>query len=186
MGSEFVQRRWLEFRIGFSTYLVFIFTFANFMLILYGLTDWFDDIPFTYFGILLVVIITPSAIVIGNLHNRKQLPVEGKVTSIHHAYRDVIVPESKETLGNRFQVFSSDHAIWGLRNAKWNMELAKLNMVMMNFLLDNFNAPKDLRYKKQFEELDGWINDVEKWLKDYKEWKDRFQKYGEGKDASKL
>ena len=77
-----MRSRWWEFRIGHSTYLVFILTFVNFVLISYRLL--IERIPFLQeiipelwiFVILFLSFYIPASIIIGFWHRKTQLKVE--------------------------------------------------------------------------------------------------------------
>ena len=77
-----MRSRWWEFRIGHSTYLVFILTFVNFVLISYRLL--IERIPFLQeiipelwiFVILFLLFYIPASIIIGFWHRKTQLKVE--------------------------------------------------------------------------------------------------------------
>ena len=86
MQEGWGRSRWWEFRIGHSTYLIFMFTFVNFILISHRLL--IERIPFLqeilpelwiYMVVFLAVYI-PLSIVIGFYHRRTQLKVEQTLT----------------------------------------------------------------------------------------------------------
>ena len=85
-------------RIGYGTYLAFTFGFANFILILHGLTDLFKDYPLHWFAVSLVLLIVPVAILIGHRHNRTQQKTETRTLTHLNPYVDKILPNSKEEL----------------------------------------------------------------------------------------
>ena len=95
---EWIGRRWFEMRTGYATYLAFTFGFANFILILHGLTDLFKDYPLHWFAIALVLSIVPIAILIGHRHNRTQQKTEARTLTHLHPYVDRILPNSREVL----------------------------------------------------------------------------------------
>ena len=80
--NNWVRRRWLDFRNGHSTYLIFAMTFANFITIQYKLLidkvpsiDWlFGSI--WVFAIGFIAIYVPLAIIIGYWHRKTQWTVE--------------------------------------------------------------------------------------------------------------
>ena len=96
--AQWLGRRWFEMRIGYGTYLAFTFGFANFILILHGLTDLFKDYPLHWFAIALVLLIVPIAILIGHRHNRTQQKTETRTLTHLSPYVDRIVPGSREVL----------------------------------------------------------------------------------------
>jgi hypothetical protein len=81
-NSDWVRRRWLDFRNGHSIYLVFAMTFANFITIQYQLL--IDRLPYLAgifdsiltFAILFVLAYVPLSIVLGYWHRKSQWKVE--------------------------------------------------------------------------------------------------------------
>jgi len=84
---SWLKRRWFEFRAGHNTYLAFILSFTNFLLITYNfligkipfLSDVFSNLWF--FAVLLIFCYVPLAVIVGHLHNKKQLSVDNEVTT---------------------------------------------------------------------------------------------------------
>jgi len=82
MKEGWFRSRWWEFRLGHSTYLIFLLTFVNFILISYRLL--IERIPFLQeiipelwiFMALFLVIYIPTSIGIGFWHRKTQLKVE--------------------------------------------------------------------------------------------------------------
>jgi len=80
--SDWVRRRWLDFRNGHSIYLVFAMTFANFITIQYQLL--IDQLPYLsdifnsiwIFAILFILAYVPVSIVLGYWHRKSQWKVE--------------------------------------------------------------------------------------------------------------
>lgn len=85
MTGSWVRRRWLDFRMGHSVYLIFLLSFANFMLIFHRLlierVEWLDSLlgELWVFGILFVFLYIPLAIIVGAWHRRTQIKVESDV-----------------------------------------------------------------------------------------------------------
>ncbi len=85
MNQDWMRRRWWEFRTGHSTYLIFILTFVNFVLISYRLL--IEKVPIfqelipnlSMFVLLFLLFYIPAAIIIGNWHRRTQLRVESTI-----------------------------------------------------------------------------------------------------------
>lgn len=98
MTAEWMGRRWFEFRTGYTTYITFMFGFSNFILILYGLTDWFKALPVHVFAIVVFSIILPISILIGHNHVKYQQKTESRQLHYHDPYKNTAVPESKEIL----------------------------------------------------------------------------------------
>ncbi|MDC3254262.1 hypothetical protein OAU20_01570 [Nitrosopumilus sp.] len=86
MGQSWVRERWWEFRTGHSTYLIFMLTFVNFVLISYRLL--IEKVPafqqlipeLWIFALLFLGLYIPTAIIIGYWHRRTQLKVENTIT----------------------------------------------------------------------------------------------------------
>ena len=82
LKSNFIRRRWFDFRQGHSIYLIFAMAFANFVLIFYRLLIERIEILGQIFPNLLIFIIVflivyiPVAILIGFWHRRTQMKVE--------------------------------------------------------------------------------------------------------------
>ena len=81
-----MRSRWWEFRIGHSTYLIFMLTFVNFILISHRLL--IERVPFLQelvpelwiYMVLFLIIYIPMSILIGFWHRRTQLKVEQTLT----------------------------------------------------------------------------------------------------------
>ena len=77
-----MRSRWFEFRMGHSTYLIFLLTFVNFILISYRLL--IEKIPFLQefipqlwiFVVAFLAIYIPVSIIIGYWHRKTQVKVE--------------------------------------------------------------------------------------------------------------
>ena len=82
MQEGWFRSRWWEFRIGHSTYLIFLLTFTNFVLISYRLL--IERIPFLQdivpelwiFAILFLLLYIPTSIIVGFWHRKTQLKVD--------------------------------------------------------------------------------------------------------------
>ena len=82
ISSDWLRRRWLDFRNGHSIYLVFAMTFANFITIQYQLL--IDKLPLSagifssiwIFAIIFILFYDPLSIVLGYCHKKSQLKVE--------------------------------------------------------------------------------------------------------------
>jgi len=90
MKQGWIRRRWWEFRQGHSTYLIFLLTFMNFVLIAYRLL--IERIPFIQelfpqlwiFVLTFVLVYIPLSIIIGNWHRRTQLRVESTINILEN------------------------------------------------------------------------------------------------------
>ncbi len=93
MKQGWIRRRWWEFRQGHSTYLIFLLTFMNFVLIAYRLL--IERIPFIQelfpqlwiFVLTFVLVYIPLSIIIGNWHRRTQLRVESTINILENPLR---------------------------------------------------------------------------------------------------
>ena len=109
--SQWVARRWFEMRIGYGTYMAFTFGFANFILLLHGLTDLFKDYPLHWFGIAMLVVIIPASVLVGHRHNRTQQKTEARNLTHLNPYVDTAVPNSKEIMSLRTMIAQADWMI---------------------------------------------------------------------------
>ena len=112
---QWLGRRWFEMRIGYGTYLAFIFGLGNFVLILHGLTDWFKDYPLHWIAVALVAVIVPVSILVGHRHNLTQQKTESRNLTHLHPYNNMLMPNSKEELAVRILYTQT----------AWMIELAK-------------------------------------------------------------
>jgi len=82
MNVEWYRRRWLDFRNGHSTYLIFVLAFSNTILIVYyflieRVTFFKENIPsIEIFTLLFLVIYVPLSIGIGYWHIKTQMRTE--------------------------------------------------------------------------------------------------------------
>lgn len=81
-----MKRRWFDFRMGHSTYLIFALSFANFILIFHRLlierlTFLEDSIlqQLWFFVIIFIVAYIPISLLIGSWHRKTQFKVESEV-----------------------------------------------------------------------------------------------------------
>ena len=85
MNQNWFRRRWFDFRQGHSVYLIFMLTFANFILIFHRLLieriEFLNEIfsELWVFVIVFTVIYIPASIIIGAWHRRTPLSVEADV-----------------------------------------------------------------------------------------------------------
>jgi hypothetical protein len=83
-SSNYLRRRWLDFRNGHSIYLVFLMTFANFVTIQYQLL--LQRVPLFHslnisiwdFAVIFVLIYIPLGMIIGYWHRKNQFSVEAE------------------------------------------------------------------------------------------------------------
>ena len=91
MSTEgWVRRRWFDFRMGHSIYLVFVLTFVNFILITYRLLiervtflqDIFNEL--WIFVFIFIFVYAPAAILIGHWHRKTQLKVDATISLLEN------------------------------------------------------------------------------------------------------
>ena len=93
-----VQERWFEFRQGHSTYLAFLLSFVNFVLITYNLylEKVFVDLSLLQFCIVFGSLYVPVSIVIGRTHIKKQYQYDTGMTFKHNPGLQAIMNEILE------------------------------------------------------------------------------------------
>lgn len=85
MNQDWFRRRWFDFRQGHSVYLIFLLTFANFILIFHRLL--IERVEFLHgifnelwvFVVVFIVIYIPASIIIGSWHRKTQLKIEADI-----------------------------------------------------------------------------------------------------------
>ena len=70
-----IQERWFEFRQGHGTYLGFVLSFVNFVLIAYSLflEKIFRNLTLFQFCLIFGCLYVPASIILGRLHIKKQV-----------------------------------------------------------------------------------------------------------------
>ena len=121
-------------RIGYGTYLAFTFGFANFILILHGLTDLFKDYPLHWFAVSLVLLIVPVAILIGHRHNRTQQKTETRTLTHLNPYVDKILPNSKEELHAHYVLLIVEWMIHTSTDDSLKSELEALRTAYVRYI----------------------------------------------------
>ena len=134
IAADWVGRRWFEMRVGYGTYMAFMFGFANFILLLHGLTDWFKDYPLHWFGIAMVAVIVPVSIVIGHRHNRTQQKTETRNLTHLHPYINLLTPNSKEVLVEAYLHAQIDLMILTADDAGLKAELERLRAALVRYM----------------------------------------------------
>ena len=87
MENYWMRRRWYDFRMGHTLYLIFILSFANFILISHRLliervpilNEFFSSLWF--FAIIFVLAYIPISIALGIWHRRTQLRIEQDIVT---------------------------------------------------------------------------------------------------------
>ena len=131
--ADWIGRRWFEMRIGYGTYMAFIFGFANFILLLHGLTDWFKDYPVIWFAVGMMAIIVPVSILVGHHHNRTQQKTETRNLTHLNPYINTIVPNSKEVFHELYLHMWVDLMILSTRNPDMRDELVKIKAALIRY-----------------------------------------------------
>jgi hypothetical protein len=86
MKGNWARRRWLDFRLGHTTYLTFALAFGNFILIFHRLL--IERIPVLdqffselwVFAVFFIIIYIPISGLVGYWHRKTQLKVETELT----------------------------------------------------------------------------------------------------------
>ena len=92
MNSNWLRRRWFDFRLGHSVYLIFLLSFSNFILIFHRLlierVEFLNDIfsELWMFIVLFVVIYFPISIIIGAWHRKTQIKVENEQALLNNPF----------------------------------------------------------------------------------------------------
>ena len=92
MSSNWLRRRWFDFRLGHSVYLIFILSFSNFILIFHRLliervdflNDFFSEL--WIFVLIFVIIYFPISIAVGAWHRRTQIKVENEQALLNNPF----------------------------------------------------------------------------------------------------
>ena len=85
MNQDWFRRRWFDFRQCHSVYLIFLLTFANFILIFHRLlierVEFLNEIfnELWVFVLVFIIIYIPASIMIGAWHRKTQFRVEADV-----------------------------------------------------------------------------------------------------------
>ena len=92
MNSNWFRRRWFDFRLGHSVYLIFLLSFSNFILIFHrlliervdSLNNIFSDL--WMFVILFVVVYFPIAVGVGAWHRKTQIKIENEQALLNNPF----------------------------------------------------------------------------------------------------
>ena len=131
--SEWAGRRWFEMRVGYVTYMAFTFGFANFILLLHGLTDWFKDYPLHLFGISMFAVIIPASILIGHRHNRTQQKTETRNLTHLDPYINLLIPKSKDVFNEMYMHMMLDLMIATTSNPELRLEMEKIKAAVARY-----------------------------------------------------
>ena len=92
MSSSWLRRRWFDFRLGHSVYLIFILSFSNFILIFHRLLIERVDFLNGFFSelwifiLIFVVIYFPISIAVGAWHRKTQIKVENEQALLNNPF----------------------------------------------------------------------------------------------------
>ena len=92
MNSKWFRRRWFDFRLGHSVYLIFLLSFSNFILIFHRLlierVEFLNDIfsELWMFIILFVGIYFPVSIAVGAWHRKTQIKIENEQSMLNNPF----------------------------------------------------------------------------------------------------
>ena len=92
MNSKWFRRRWFDFRLGHSVYLIFLLSFSNFILIFHRLLieriEFLNDIfsELWIFIILFVGIYIPISIAVGAWHRKTQIKIENEQSLLNNPF----------------------------------------------------------------------------------------------------
>jgi len=92
MDQAWVRRRWMDFRWGHSTYLIFLLTFSNFVLIFHRLlVERVEFLEYLFselwvFALIFVLGYVPLALAVGAWHRKTQLKVENEQVLLQNPF----------------------------------------------------------------------------------------------------
>lgn len=129
ISKKWVQRRWLDFRNGHSTYLVFAMTFLNFVTIQYSLAvqeiDAFKNISALTFSLIFIAVYIPASIIIGYWHMKRQVPKEQEQIMEVNPYAYKVQPGIAQKYSMPSTVISLDLQLRGMQMTNQNAEAFK-------------------------------------------------------------
>ena len=119
MESTWLRRRWFDFRLGHSVYLIFALSFSNFILIFHRLlierVEYLNNIfsELWFFLLIFGVAYIPIAIGIGAWHRRTQIKVENEQALLNNPFMarnfrmliDIMEGNASKEEINRFRDF---------------------------------------------------------------------------------
>lgn len=132
--ADWLGRRWFEMRIGYSTYMAFTFGFANFILLLHGLTDLFKDYSLHWFGIAMLLVIVPVSVIVGHRHNRTQQKTETRSLTHLHPYINLMIPRSKEVFYETYVHGMLDVMISTTRDPGLRAECERMRAALIRYM----------------------------------------------------
>lgn len=122
MNSKWFRRRWFDFRLGHSVYLIFLLSFSNFILIFHRLlierVEFLNDIfsELWMFIILFVGIYFPVSIAVGAWHRKTQIKIENEQSLLNNPFMarnfrmmiDIIEGKASKDEVQKFRKFLRD------------------------------------------------------------------------------
>jgi len=90
--TDWLKRRWQEFRWGHGVYLIFAFSFLSFLLITYRfLVEYVTFLErlfpnLTFYAIIGLIIYVPTATIVGYFHRTKQLKTDMTLAQEQNPY----------------------------------------------------------------------------------------------------
>jgi len=92
MNSKWLRRRWFDFRLGHSVYLIFLLSFSNFILIFHRLLieriEFLNDIfsELWIFIVLFIGVYIPVSIAVGAWHRKTQIKIENEQSLLNNPF----------------------------------------------------------------------------------------------------
>jgi len=170
---DWFKRRWWEFRQGHNVYLSFILGFIQFILIFYAyLPQLHVYFTLTLFAIVFLPSYGLAATILGHWHVKNIVPTEAMITAETTPYCEKIL-DGKEQMSN-------DYSIENIGYFKFQGELVKKNMTVLNWLMERLDAPKELFFSNDD------FGKEDEWLARFEAWRQRFIRYSNGEKASNL
>ena len=122
MNSKWFRRRWFDFRLGHSVYLIFLLSFSNFILIFHRLlierVEFLNEIfsELWMFIILFVGIYFPVSIAVGAWHRKTQIKIENEQSLLNNPFMarnfrmmiDIIEGKASKDEVQKFRKFLSN------------------------------------------------------------------------------
>lgn len=153
MKSEWVRRRWFDFRQGHSLYLIFAMAFAQFVVITY--TQAIERIPWLVqafpsmwiWALFFVAAYLPTATIVGHIHRRMQMPVEAKQSAYANPFTNHVYPGKEQLFHMPMSLLSIETNLRGMelqnKQAEVIEKLAKqmgMEVQLPKFSEDQFEA----------------------------------------------
>ena len=124
MNSAWIRKRWYDFRLGHSVYLIFALTFSNFVLIFYRLliekVEFLNQIfeELWLFVLVFILAYIPISVVIGSYHRKTQIKVEFEQGLLNNPF----MARNFRILIDMMEGNASKEEIKNFRNFLYNIE----------------------------------------------------------------